>query len=124
MFLLQGEALEKLKKEVSALFLTKTRSEWLEEFKHEDFCFTTINDLSDIEQDVFLNERKMFSENEHPAAGKYKTINQPLKFLHNDFYNNKSAPDLGDDTGAILGELKYDTDRIQSLKSKNVVKVR
>ncbi len=123
MFLSQGEALEKLKKEVAELFLTKTRSQWLEEFKHEDFCFTTINDLSEIEQDVFLNERQMFSENEHPAAGKYKTINQPLKFLQNDFYNNESAPDLGDDTAAILGELNYDSDRISGLKNKNVVKI-
>lgn len=48
--------------------------------------------MSEIEQDVFLNERKMFSDNEHPATGKYKTINQPLKFLQNNFYNNESAP--------------------------------
>ena len=123
MFLLQDDALEKLKMEVSALFLTKTRSEWLEEFKQEDFCFTTINDLSEIEQDIFLNERKMFCENEHPAAGKYKTINQPLKFLQNNFYNNESAPDLGYDTGAILGELNYDTGKINELKNKNVVKL-
>lgn len=122
MFLLQGEPLEKVKKEVAELFLTKTRSEWLEEFKHEDFCFTTINDLSEIENDIFLNERKMFSENEHSAVGKYKTINQPLKFLQNDFYNNESAPDLGDDTAIILGELKYDSEKIKKLQTSNVVK--
>ncbi len=122
-FLQQGEELAKLKSEVKDLFLTRSRVEWLEYFKGEDFCFSTINDLPDMEEDVYLNERNMFVENEHAAVGKYKTINQPLKFLHAKFDNNWSAPDLGDDSVSILQELNYSNQQIEEFKTNNIVKV-
>ena len=65
----------------------------------------------------------MFAENEHAAVGKYKTINQPLKFLQNKFDNNWSAPDLGDDSLSILKELNYNDAQINELKNKSIVKI-
>lgn len=121
-FLKKGEELIKLKQEVAELFLNKTRAEWLEYFKNDDFCFTTINELPDLENDAYLNERGMFVENEHAAVGKYKTINQPLKFLQTKFDNNWSAPELGSDSAAILKELNYDEARIAALKNKSIIK--
>ena len=118
----QGEELQKLKQEVKELFLTKPREDWLELFKGEDFCFTTINELPDMETDTYLNERNMFVENEHAAVGKYKTINQPLKFLQTKFDNNWSAPDLGDDSLTVLKELNYNEEQIKELMNKNVIK--
>ncbi len=123
-FLQQGDELIQLKNEVKELFLTKTREEWLTFFKDDDICFTTINDISDMEKDVYLNERKMFAENEHPAVGKYKTINQPLKFKQTTFDNNWSAPDLGDDTASVLQELGYSETQITELKNKSIVKLK
>ncbi|HRG89130.1 MAG TPA: CoA transferase [Chitinophagales bacterium] len=121
-FLKKGEELKQLKQEVAALFATRTRAEWLEYFKEDDFCFTTINDLEELENDAYLNERHMFVENEHPAVGRYKTINQPLKFLQAKFDNNRSAPELGYDTSAILIEMNYNETQIKELKDKSIVK--
>ena len=123
-FLQKGEELLKLKSEVKELFLTNTREEWLLLFQNEDICFTTINDISEIETDVYLNQRKMFVENEHPSVGKYKTINQPLKFKQTNFDNNWSAPDLGDDTASILSEINYSHATITDLKNKSIVKLK
>ncbi len=124
LFLQKGEALQKLKSEVQALFLTKTKTEWVEYFKDEDICFTGINDLPDMENDAYLNERGMFAENEHAAVGKYKTINQPLKFKQTKFDNNWSAPDLGDDSASILKELNYSAEAQSELVNKNIIKVK
>ncbi len=121
-FLKKGEELKQLKQQVATLFATRTRAEWLEYFKADDFCFTTINDLEELENDAYLNERHMFVENEHPAVGRYKTINQPLKFLQAKFDNNRSAPELGYDTAAILNELNYNETQIKELKDKSIVK--
>jgi len=88
----------------------------------EEDCFTTINELPDMETDTYLNERNMFVENEHAAVGKYKTINQPLKFLQTKFDNNWSAPDLGDDSLTVLKELNYNPEQIKELLKKNVIK--
>ncbi len=118
----QGDELKQLKHEVAELFLSKTRAEWLADFKDQDFCFTTVNDLSEIENDTLLNERNMFVESNHAAVGSYKTINQPLKFLQTPFNNHHPAPDLGDDTAAILSELNYNADVINGLKAKSIVR--
>ena len=120
-FLQQGDALQLLKDEVKALFMTKSRNEWVTFFKDEDICLTPVNDLEEIEQDALLNERGMFIESEHPAVGKYKTINQPLKFV-GETLQQWGSPDLGDDSASILRELNYDDLRISELLQKFVVK--
>jgi alpha-methylacyl-CoA racemase len=122
-FLQQGDALVTLKQEVKTLFLTKTRAEWIEFLKAEDICFTGINELDELEQDAYLNERGMFLNNEHAAVGHYKTINQPLKFLANNFENNWSAPDLGVDSASILKEIGYNENQIAQLSLSNSVKL-
>ncbi len=121
-FLQRGEELIKLKDEVKQFFLSKSRNEWLDFFGQEDICLSPVNELSEMEQDTYLNERNMFAENEHPAVGKYKTINQPLKFKQNTFDNNWSAPDLGADTANILKELNYTAETISALKEKRIIK--
>ena len=123
-FLTKGEELQTLVREVKALFLTKTRNEWVAFFEGEDICLTAVNDLDEIEHDKYLNERNMFLENEHASVGKYKTINQPLKFLESNFVNNWSAPDLGDDTATILSEMNLSDDEIAQLKQKGIVKLK
>lgn len=121
-YLTTGAELQQLKAEVGNFFRSKNSSEWLEEFKNEDFCFTPVNNIADLSHDDYLKERKTFIENEHPAVGKYLTINQPLKFLQSNFANNKSAPDLGEDTLSVLTELNYSTEQIEELFKKNVIK--
>lgn len=123
-FLKKGAELEQLKSEVKQLFKTKTRGEWLHFFKDEDICITPVNELSELEHDKYLSERNMFVNNEHPVIGKYKTINQPLKFSQAELNNNWNAPGLGDDTASILKELKYDGKSISQLSDDGVIKIK
>jgi len=123
-FLKKGEELQAMKKEVEQLFISKTRAEWLDFFKNDDICLTPVNELSELEHDAYLNERNMFVNNEHTAVGKFKTINQPLKFKQSKYDNNWNAPDLGDDSASILTELKYDENRIAQLNKMGIVKIK
>lgn len=116
-FLQQGEDLAQLKREVRVLFLTKTRNEWVAYFSEDDICLTAVNELDEIENDALLKERDMFVDSEHPAVGKYKTINQPLKFV-GETMQQWDAPDLGEDSASILRELHYDDFRIIELLKK------
>lgn len=123
-FVKKGEALDNLKRDVAAFFVTKTRSEWVEYFKLDDICLTVINELDELEHEPYLNERGMFVQNEHPSVGKYKTINQPLKFKETTFDNNWNAPELGSDSASILKELNYTDAQIAEMQSKGVVKTK
>ena len=84
---------------------------------------TAINGLGDLGGDVYLNERNMFVEHEHSGIGKYKTINQPLKFMQAKFANTRQAPALGEDTMDVLKELGYTNEKITDLKKNNIVKL-
>ena len=121
-FLKKGAELASLKEEVVSFFKTKPRAEWIQFFKNEDICLTTVNDLADLEHDAYLNERNMFLNNEHAAAGKYKTINQPLKFKETNAAIYWPAPELGDDTTTILGDLNYSEVQITNLNRKGIIK--
>ena len=123
-FLKKDEELAALKNEVTLLFKTRTRDEWVHFFKHEDICLTPVNELAELEHDQYLNERNMFVNNEHPVVGKYKTINQPLKFKQTSFDNNWNAPELGDDTASILEALNYDKLRVSKLVEAGVIKIK
>lgn len=122
-FLQKGEELAKLKAEVQAFFISQTRAHWLQFFAGEDICLTAVNELEELEHDPYLTGRSMFLENEHAAVGKYKTINQPLKFKVANFENNQSAPDLGQNSASILKEMNYTDAQIAELKAKGVVKM-
>ncbi len=119
---LKPEELEALKAEVQAYFITKPRAEWLQFFAADDICLTPVNELEDLENDPYLQSRGLFLDNEHAVVGKYKTINQPLKFKEATFGNNWSAPELGADTGSILRELNYPETRIQQLQTNGIIK--
>ncbi len=123
-FLKKDEELIALKNEVAQYFKTRTRAEWLSFFKNEDICLTPVNELHELEHDPYLNERNMFSDNEHPSVGKYKTINQPLKFKRSTFDNNWNAPALGDDTAAILSDLNMGNTQIEQLIKAGIVKIK
>ncbi len=120
----KGKDLTELKREMQELFASKTSEEWLLMFKEDDICFTLVNEISDLENDAYLNERNMFVENQHLQVGKYKTINQPLKFKQAQFSNNKNAPELGEDTVAILKEINYTDERIFELIKNKIIKIK
>lgn len=123
-FLQKGNDLKELKGEVESMFLSKTREEWILLMKGEDVCLTAVNDLNELANDSYLNERDMFVVNEHSSVGKFKTIQQPIKFKYANIGEQWNAPELGEDSTGVLRELNYTDERIAELRSSNVVKLK
>lgn len=71
---------DNVKEELTQLFLTKTRDEWITNSLSFDCCIAPIYELDEIEQDPYHQARNNFVEVEHPTLGKVKMINQPIKF--------------------------------------------
>ena len=112
-----------IKKELQAIFTQKGRGEWLEFFNTDDICITPISDLSEIGDDIYLNEREMFID--FQISGKQvKTIAQPIKFDSVSSSENWIAPQLGEDTHTILKELNYTDEKVNELISNNIVKTK
>lgn len=110
-----------LKEDVKALFQTKTRDEWTELALQADICLTPILEMDELESEEYLQERKMFVEHEHPVYGKYKGIQQPIKFTGENENPGWAPPLMGEDNTEILKELGYQEEVIQEMQQEGVI---
>jgi crotonobetainyl-CoA:carnitine CoA-transferase CaiB-like acyl-CoA transferase len=110
-----------IRNELKEIFIQKTRSEWLDFFSKDDICLTPINELNEVADDKYLNERNLFV-NFQLGETQIKTIGQPIKFASGSDANNWIAPQLGEDSCTILKELQLSDEKINELIDKNIVK--
>ena len=120
--IISGEQVQQeIRKELQQIFLTKTRAEWIGFFGADDVCLTPINDLDELADDPYLNERKMFVD--FDLHGKtFKTIASPVRFASTGEGNDWIAPALGEDTYTILREAGMDDTAIATLTTQNIIK--
>jgi alpha-methylacyl-CoA racemase len=100
------EQLQSFKNLIGGLFLEKKQSEWVQFGLENDLLISPVYGLEDLENDPHLQVRKMIIETEHPMVGKLKSIGVPLKFSETEAKPSWAAPILGEDTEAILRELR------------------
>ena len=73
----------------------------------------TVEDLDESEQ---LRERHFFAEDDHPRAGHLRFPGQ-LWLSSEHGWQNVRAPELGQHTDEVLGELGYDDERRAQLRA-------
>jgi alpha-methylacyl-CoA racemase len=77
------KGIDKIKKEIRAIFLTKTRDEWVEIFNRTDACFEPVMTLAEVFSDALTIEREMVVEVALPGGGSVRQIGSPIKFSEN-----------------------------------------
>ncbi len=121
--MVMGAEAESLRKEITALFRTKTRGEWIARAKDLDVCLTPVLDISEVETDPQLKARQMVYEQTHPVCGTIKGIGVPLKFSATKAAPAGPAPSLGEDTRSILEEIGYSKEEIEALREEGIILV-
>ena len=92
--------------ELSNIFLTKNRDEWLQELK--DVGVSKVNvQLDDVVSDPQVLHRSMFVEVSSPGVGTFKQIVSPIKLSETPFQVRGPAPAFGQHTESVLKELGY-----------------
>ena len=100
-----AEELAHFKAQIGAFFLTKTQSEWVDFGIKNDILVSPMLGLSDLENDPHLQARQMIHTQDHPRAGKFKSVGVPIKFSETTAQPAWPAPTLGQDTEAIMQSL-------------------
>jgi len=116
-----GAECRRLKKEMTDLFQTRSRDEWVQSAARRDICLTPVLALDELENDPHLKARKMFISQPHPSCGNVKSIGVPIKFRGTPAVVRKASPLLGQDTAAILKDMGYSPDRIKSLHLDKII---
>lgn len=91
------DELNQYKAQIQELIASESRDYWVKLGIENDLLITPVNELDELENDPHLQERQMIIEQEHPVAGKFKTIGIPLKFSETPAKPAWIAPELGQD---------------------------
>jgi len=102
-------------------FLTKTADEWMEILSAADVPCGLVNTLDQVFNSEQVAIRKMSVEIDHPHAGKFKTVGNPIKLSHlkEEF---KPSPLLGEHSEEILTQLlEYSPDDVKKFRQDKVI---
>jgi crotonobetainyl-CoA:carnitine CoA-transferase CaiB-like acyl-CoA transferase len=111
-----------IKEEMSLIFLTRTREEWLDLLMKIDTCVTAVHSLEETFSDPQVLYRKMLVETKHPKAGPVKQIGIPIKFSETPGEIRDPAPEFGQHTEEILSGAGYTPEDIDRLRKEGVIR--
>lgn len=96
-------------------FIALPKQEWLKLFIEWDIPGGPVNNIAEALADPQVQMRNMVVEIDHPVAGRYKTIGNPIKMGYEDRFT--PPPTLGQHNEDVLqGLLGYSLQEIQALK--------
>lgn len=119
--IVSGKKGEKIYKELSLIFKTKTLKEWINYFKNIDCCISPVLTVQESINNEQVRARNMVITKKHPIEGNVTQFSLPLKFSNFEFKVRKSAPMHGEHTKEILSSLGYSKKEIKNLKMKKVI---
>ena len=104
------------------IFATKTRDEWISEFRSADLMVSPLNYMTDLENDPQIVANDYILEYDHPVLGrKIKMMGMPMELKKTPCSIRQPAPELGQHTEDVLLEIGYTWDDIGQLKEQEVI---
>ena len=105
-----------LKEKLAKIFLTKTRDEWCAIMEQTDICFAPVLSMAEAPSHPHNAARETFID----VAGATQPAPAPR---YDDTQNDppRPAPNVGDDTDAVLRDAGYNDDSIKEMRDAGIV---
>jgi crotonobetainyl-CoA:carnitine CoA-transferase CaiB-like acyl-CoA transferase len=117
---------KELRRELAAIFATKTQAEWMQLFLEVDVPGGPVNSAAGLLDDPQFQARAQLIEQDHPQAGHLRLLGSPIHLASSASSSPATAvvpaPAQGADTDAVLRSvLGYDEQHIATLRADGVV---
>jgi crotonobetainyl-CoA:carnitine CoA-transferase CaiB-like acyl-CoA transferase len=112
---------ERLASELSGIFRTRDRDEWITVLERADIPFAPENELQDLENDPQVRHLDVFYETEHPQHGRVKAPHRPVRLDGSREIDFRPPPVLGEHTEEVLREVGVAPERIAELRANRVI---
>ena len=119
-----GEAAEGVRRDLQAIFLGKTRDEWIRLFEGEDVCISPVLSIDEALSHPNVLARRMVVDVDSPLGGTERQLGLPIKIAGEEARAPGRAPRLGEHDDPVLAELGYSVEEIAGLRAKGVVRKR
>lgn len=109
--------------QLSELFLTRTRAQWMELFADRDVCVGPVNAFGEALNDAQVRARSMAFEADVPGAEGWTHIGDPLKFESSPTQTSLRLPppQMGEHTESVLASLGFSGDDIADLRGAGAI---
>lgn len=108
-----------LEEAIEKIFLGRDHNKWLERLKKAELPYGEVRGIAEVLAHPQAVARQLIREVESPV-GRVPVIASPLRLSQSPARYNR-IPDLGEDTEAVLSELGYDNNAIESFRKDNVI---
>lgn len=106
---------------LATVFATRTVADWMARLEAHDVLCAPVNRYADLPDDAQVRATGMLVEQDHPRAGRFRTLDTPIRFSRTPGTIRTPAPALGEHTEAVLAEAGLTADEISALRVAGVI---
>jgi crotonobetainyl-CoA:carnitine CoA-transferase CaiB-like acyl-CoA transferase len=108
--------------QVEPRFRERTVAEWLARLEAADVLCAPVNAYPDLDADPQIRATGMFREQDHPRAGRIRTLGTPIRLEKTPGALRRSAPGLGEHSEAVLREAGLDDAEVDRLRQAGLIR--
>jgi crotonobetainyl-CoA:carnitine CoA-transferase CaiB-like acyl-CoA transferase len=106
---------------LAEIFRARTVADWMARLEAHDVLCAPVNRYADLPADPQVLATRLIVEQEHPRAGRFRTLDTPIRFERTPGGIRTPAPALGEHTDVVLAEAGLTPDAIAGLRASGVV---
>ena len=115
------ESREEIDRQIQAVLLMKSGTEWVELLQDAGVPCSPVHDLNQVLNSEQTQSRELLLNWVQDSLGEVKGVNFPYKFLNSETKVTRPVPKLGEHSNEILEDFGYSQIQISNLKKEGII---
>ncbi|MEP7244332.1 MAG: CoA transferase [Gammaproteobacteria bacterium] len=118
----RSQRINELYKIIADVAPSRSTEDWLQALRERDIPCARVNGIADLLHDEHLTAVDFFPRAEHPTQGSMRSVRSPFRVQGDEPSPDHPAPELGENSAAILQGAGLDAERIAALVASGVIR--